>query len=170
MTENPLVQLNRIAGAALGLVVAVAVTGPFQLRSLSPVSATSRSAFAAPRFIMVYGQPLREPVVLADWNENVQFMVAVRTAATGDHALLQARPSLQLALYWGPEWANYPATPHSLARLRPWQANQHGRFYPTHGTQPALLTLGAAWVKTVRTVADSGLSILARHGVPVRLD
>ncbi len=45
-----------------------------------PLAAPARAA--APRFLMVYGTALARPVVLADWEENHDFMLATAEPTT----------------------------------------------------------------------------------------
>ena len=55
-----------------------------------------------------------------------------------------------------------------LGSLRPGQANQFGWFYPAVAGSPALVELPGVG-RWPRRVSPQALTILARHGVPVRL-
>lgn len=128
---------------------------------------------AAPWIIIVHGDLLPQRAVIADWHENLQFLAAVDISTRADTAAVPDRPYVRLAMFWGPEWANYPRTPEALAQLRPEQANQHGRFYPAQGEQGPLVLIGPANGRAYTTlggIAASGLEVLARYGVPIRVD
>ena len=63
-------------------------------------------------------------------------------------------------------------TPEALARLRPAQANQHGRFYPARGDSDALVLIGSTSSRAYTTlgpIAEHGLALLELYGVPVRV-
>jgi hypothetical protein len=121
---------------------------------------------AAPRLIMVYGGPLARPVVLADWWGNLAVITgeAVDVRPEG----LSARPYLNLALFWGPRWDTYVRDGGSLDALHPEQANEHARFYPAVGEAPALVE--SQNIGGLRRLPPQGAEVLARHGIPVRLD
>ena len=95
------------------------------------------SAAIGPTVMMFHGTPLKKPV----------FVTGAETSAFGDllrkHSVppadLASRPFYAVALFWGP-----PSDParngvRTLTDLTPEMAWQHGRFYPSHGGQPALL-------------------------------
>ncbi len=127
---------------------------------------------AAPRLIMVYGSPLRKPVILGNWRENLEFMSSITQQSSVTPEELRRRPYLRLALFWGPEWAQYVEEGKPIDKLRPEQANQQGRFYPAVGHASPVVTLdmppgsvGPSW----RQVREGGIRILLRYGIPVRL-
>ena len=128
-------------------------------------SAIEARTLAAPEIIIVHGGALPEQRVLASIEENHRLLLSVNRPAPFPSAPLSERPALQLALFWGWEWHATAESPERLRALRPGQANQRGTFYPATGTAPALLMVG----HTAGVVSDSGLAILARHAVPVRL-
>jgi hypothetical protein len=136
---------------------------------------TDSARAAAPWFILVHGPLLAEPVLLNDWNENLDLMLAISERAGTAVEELEARPYLDLALFWGAEWEHYPRTAEMLRRLAPEQANQRGRFYPAVGDADPLYVLlavsGAAGEPDeVRRVGPRALEIFARYGVPTRVD
>lgn len=139
----------------LTLLVAALVAGP--------------AVAAAPRLMMVYGPPLPEPIVLRDWRENLTVMVNMKRTNI-DPGELEGRPYLKMALFWGPRWAEYVEEGGSLDALRPEQANQHARFYPATGDEPALITLNSSKLGpgSIRRVEPEALAVLSRRGVPVR--
>jgi hypothetical protein len=114
---------------------------------------------AAPRYIMVTGPGLLRPVLLADWNENLEFGVAV-AGAPRTRDKLAKRPRFRIAEFWG--WIGPPPT-------RPGQAGQHGWFYPAHGLRGPVIVLMADGILVPRVAPARVLRILARHGVPTRL-
>jgi hypothetical protein len=129
------------------------------------VGSAAGRALAAPEIIIVYGEPLRERRVIADQSENLRLLESVDRRARRPPILVGRRQVLWLALFWGPEWRATALSPERLRALRPEQANQRGMFFPATGDVPAVLSVGA----TVGVVSDSGLAVLSRHGVPVRL-
>ena len=121
--------------------------------------------FAAPEIIIVYGSPLPEQCVLASFEENHRLLLSVRGPAPFPLGTLAKRPALRLALFWGSGWRPTAESAARLRALRPEQATQRGAFYPATGNAPAVLMVG----DTVGVVSESGLAILRRHRVPVRL-
>jgi hypothetical protein len=137
----------------LAAALALAVAGPAQA--------------AAPRLIMISGEPLAEPILLDDAEE--VFALYQAFFFEGDpvaRIALQGRPSLRLALFWDNAlWEPY-VRDGRLAELRPTDANQFGRFYPAVGGEPALVDLRAhgRWPKIV---GEAGRHILEARGIPV---
>lgn len=107
------------------------------------------AAAAAPWLLLVYGGGLVEPVIIADWYENHEFLLATSDPTSVPSTELAGRPYFSLALFWGPEWAGYAERGGSLAALRPEQANQRGRFHPAYGDRQAILVLTALPAPTV---------------------
>lgn len=141
--------------AVIVLVAVLLVAGPAQA--------------AAPRLIMVSGAPLAKPVLLSDWDEIATLYGMLFNGPAAPSEPRVGRPSLQLALFWNAGiWEPY-VREGRLGSLRPEQANQFGRFYPAVPGGPALVQLPGVgtWPKRVHPQAAA---ILARHGVPVRLD
>jgi hypothetical protein len=126
---------------------------------------TPAGAFAAPEIIIVHGDPLLEGRVIADWQENHRLLLSVRPAAAARAPTLDQRPVLKLALFWGIGWRAYAESPERLRALRVEQANQLGHFYPATRRAPAYLIVG----RTAGVVSDSGLAVLRRHRVPIRV-
>ena len=128
-------------------------------------SAPDAPAFAAPEIIMVHGSALPQPRVISTWKENHALLLSVSGRAPFPFTALDERPALRLALFWGSWWRSTAESPERLRALRPEQASQRGTFYPATGSEPALMIVG----QTAGVVSDSGLAILRRHGVPIRL-
>ena len=130
---------------------------------------------AAPWAIIVHGSRLPAPITMADWEENLQFMLAIPARGTATSgSTLRGRPFLELALFWGPEWQHLSRAPESVARLRPDQANQRGWLFLAQGDQPAAVVLDPPVLSAlspplmVRDVGPKGIAVLTKHGVPVR--
>src|ERR1700682_1177895 len=123
---------------------------------------------AAPRVILVYGGGLPRPVVLDDWNENLNLMVAMSSDASDvSKDSLVRRPSFRVAMFWGPVWDEYMRAGGDPSALNPDQA-QLGRFYPRTGTSDPLFTFDSipGPGALVRKLLPKGVEILARHGIP----
>jgi hypothetical protein len=116
---------------------------------------------AAPNYIMVSGPGLARPVLLSDWNENHELLLAVVGAPRVKGSLVR-RPRLDLALFWA--WQGQPRP------TRPSQANQHGWFYPADRSRPAVIDVMSDGKRIPRRAPARLLAILARHGVPIRLN
>jgi hypothetical protein len=153
--------MRRYSQHLAGLVLAVAL-GSTTTAAHSVVEART---LAAPEIIIVHGSLLPEQRVLASFQENHRLLLSVNRPAPFPSTPLAKRPALQLALFWGVGWRTTAESPERLRALRPGQATQRGTFYPATGTAPALLMVG----QTAGMVSDSGLAILRRHGVPVRV-
>ena len=128
-------------------------------------SVAEAPAFAAPEIIIVYGSLLPEQRVIASFKENHRLLLSVGGPAPFPYIALARRPELRLALFWGSAWRATAESPARLRVLRPEQANQQGTFYPATENVPALLSVGAS----TGVLSDSGLAVLRRHGVPVRI-
>lgn len=119
---------------------------------------------AAPNFILVSGKGVAHPVLLANWNQNLALLSALVAAprATGAATReLKRRPSLDFAEFW--DWAGRPRP------SRADQANQHGRYYPAHARQPAVIVVMVAGAVYPRLMPPTVLRIFAEHDIPRRL-
>jgi hypothetical protein len=118
---------------------------------------------AAPRYILVSGPGLPQPVRLANWNENHALLLALVDAPRAKASVVRRlgrRSRLDVALFW--RW------PERKPPTRPRGADQHGWFYPAHGSEPAVFDLLVNGVRIPRVAPVSTLRILGRHGVPTR--
>jgi hypothetical protein len=123
----------------------------------SPVEA------AAPRYILISGPGLTQPVRLANWNENHALLLALVGAPRAKASVVRGlgrRPRLDVALFW--RW------PERQPPTRPRRADQHGWFYPARASEPAVFDLLVNGIRVPRIAPVSTLRILARHGVPTR--
>jgi hypothetical protein len=151
----------------LGLTSSATPAPPLRSTDVAPTP----EAFAAPEIILVYGSLLPERRVIASFKDNHRLLLAINLPAPSLTSLAK-RPAYQLALFWGSQWRATAESPQLLSTLRPGQADQHGTFYPAIGALPAVLIIDAAFGQPRRTgglVAESGLAILRRHRVPVRV-
>jgi hypothetical protein len=118
---------------------------------------------AAPNYILVSGPGLQQPVLLDDWNENLELLVAIGQGRRAKRATLRGlsrRLRFDLAEFWA--WNFLPAP------TDPSQATQHGLFYPAHGRKPAIFKVMVDGTRAPRVASARALAILARHGVPTR--
>lgn len=124
---------------------------------------------AAPRVILVYGGGLPSQVVLDNWNENLDLMLAMSLQAPEEVSMdsLVRRPSFRVAMFWGPVWDEYIRAGGDPSSLNPDQA-QLGRYYPRTGPSDPLFTFDSipGPGALVRKLLPKGVEILARHGVP----
>jgi len=134
------------------------------------------SAAAAPWAIIAYGPMLRERVVIADWHENHRLMLAAPWPGTAtDARAFRGRARVELALFWGPEWAHLAHSRDAAARLRADQANQRAWLFPARGDEAAVLVLDPpvepefAATLMARVLAPDGVAMLVAHGVPMRV-
>jgi hypothetical protein len=131
--------------------------------ALACLSAPAARA-AAPNYVVVSGRGLPRPVLLADWGENLRLFAAAAQGTRPDAATVRGvrhRPHLDLASFWA--WSGRPAPRTSRG------ANGHGRFYPAHGSAPALVLITIGGATGLRLANRNLLEILRRHGVPIRL-
>ena len=130
------------------------------------VTAASAPA-AAPRLILVDRGGLSTPGVLADWSENLTFLIQWKLARPAPHPQLRCRPAYRLSFMWGPEWNDYVSSGKPLRAIRPNETEFHGRFWPAWRGRRALFTPGPGVVLGVKVATAKQLRILRRHGVPV---
>jgi hypothetical protein len=119
---------------------------------------------AAPNYILVSGPGLQQPVLLDDWGENAQLLLAIGQGPRAKHGALRGlarRPHFDLAEFWN--WNFLPAP------TDPREATQHGLFYPAHGRKPAIFKVMVGGTRAPRIASARALGILARHGVPTHL-
>jgi len=123
----------------------------------------SGASAAAPRYIMVTGPGLRQPVLLDDWWENLDFMAAVGHGPSVRASQLTRRPRFLVSLFWSADvWTQPPTSPEG--------SEQRGWFYPAYGKRRAALELvrSSGSLGTRRLATTELLTILFRHGVPTR--
>jgi hypothetical protein len=145
------------------------IVSSFLIALASPLSATA----AAPRVIMFYGGFLSEPIILADWSENMLFMGgADRPITVPDQSTTQL-PSIEVAFFWGPEVARYADEGKPLDRLDPNDAPQHGKYYPPQREgEMGIIVMDRlpdflANRAMTRQIDLESMEILRRHNVPI---
>ena len=99
-------------------------------------------------------------------------MLSISAVASIRDADLQERPYIEMAYFWGPEWARYVVDGASMGKLQPKDGNQHGRFYPAYGNAEAVVTFdnipGSGPSK--RRIKEEGLTIFRKYGIPTMLE
>ena len=136
----------------------------FLFSLLLEVCSTLTALGAGPHIILIHGKPLSNPIILADWNENVQLLASLENNELIKSEDLVGRPYLELSLYWGPEWYQYVNDAKPLNELRPETATQTGRLYLATATEAPAISLNDLYAKKL---GSESLSILRQHGVPV---
>ena len=134
---------------------------------LLAVAAVCPVEAAAPRLLIVHGKPLKKPVLLSDWGEIFKLITTSTESAGITSKELKDRPRMELAFFWGPDWVRYVDEGNRLDKLRPEDANQNGWFYPAFADAEAVIWTNGS---SISRVSEEGLKILARHGIPTRLD
>lgn len=118
---------------------------------------------AAPRYILVSGPGLAQPVLLANPDENHRLLLALASAPRANEKTVDGlgeRPRLRLGLFWGsPE----------PRQVRQKNANQRGWFYPGLRSQPPVIDLLVNGVRAPRIAPARVLRIFARHGIWTRV-
>jgi hypothetical protein len=125
---------------------------------------------AAPRILIVSGEPLAHQVVISNWTTIFKGIVEpVMQTPTVNRRQLRGRPHLTLSMFWGPRWNDYLATGRPAAALRPGDADQQGSFYPAwHGRTAAIdLPWAGSWP---RRVPPRALTTLKSYRIPIALD
>ncbi len=140
------------------------------LGALAVVVATLGAGPAAPpayRAAIFSGEPLAQRIALTDSADVANLLSAVREPMTDRTRDLSYRPYLNVALFVAmPTSAAMP-----LARVPLAQADAHARFYPAYGDEAPfwVFDVDAGETSPIRYVLQTGLDLLQRHGVPVRL-
>jgi hypothetical protein len=139
-------------------------------------AASGSASLAAPWAIIAHGRLLKEPIIIADWHENLRLMLATPGPGTATNPrLLRDRPYVDLALFWGPAWAHLPHSPQAVAQLRANQGNQRAWLFPATRESPAVMVYDPPAAVELspqlltRAVQTDGIAMLSQHGVPVRI-
>ncbi len=148
---------------------------PALLAAVVPLMGADSASAAAPWFVIVHGSLVDEPVLLDDWDENQELMLAISETAQGGAEELEGRRYVELAMFWGPDWMDHPRDAGSLSELSPERATQHARFYPAVGSeQPGLVLLedvgGVPGRSSLRVVGPKAIAVLEAHGIPIRVE
>jgi hypothetical protein len=133
------------------------------------LASASVAQAAAPRIIIISGEPLKRQIVISDWEQIFQIVAEVAPARPVPRAQLANRPRLKFSMFWGPRWNEYLASGKPASALRPRQGDQTGSLYPAWRGRPALIDLlpwAGGWP---RPLSAKALTILKRYGVPIKL-
>jgi hypothetical protein len=123
---------------------------------------------AAPRLIMVSGEPLTGPILISDAEQVFELYQSFFQGQPVERGALEGRRSLRLGLFWDNAlWEPY-VREGRLDELTPERANTVGWFYPAADDRPALVDVPGygSWPKVAN---ERTLGILEGSGVPVRL-
>ncbi len=132
------------------------------------VTSASVAQAAAPRIVIISGEPLAHQVVISDWGRIFAIVGEVAGARPAPRMQLAHRPRLKFSMFWGPRWNEYLSSDKPATALRPRQADQFGSLYPAWRGRPA--TIDLPWAgRWPRPVSGKALTILKRYGVPIRL-
>lgn len=138
---------------------------PHLLISVTIVLCVAGSVFgAAPHVIIIQGKGLSQPVILDDWNENVELLGSFADNEIVKSEELVGRPYLEISMFWGPKWLEFVRSGQSLNNLRTQDANQQGRLYLTTGNQEPAISLNDLYA---RKLSHQGIAILRKHGIPM---
>ena len=120
---------------------------------------------------MFYGGSLTRRVYMTELAENHRFIGAVLELSDDERNRTQGRPDIKVAIFWhDPTWGRFASDSAALRALKPGDA-QPARFLPAHGDMPPVFDYHSApWRPGFRRITPEGLSILAAHGVPTRVD
>jgi hypothetical protein len=113
----------------------------------------------SPAFIMVYGDQLKDPIVISPdmnnlgattmfWWRAGRFDVPHTLKGNPLLTSLSNRPYLKLAIFWGPYLAD---------QLKPDNASQHGRLYLPSGSELAAIVVTAPDMRPVAHPIPSAL-------------
>lgn len=127
--------------------------------------AVSASA-AVPRILIFSGPPLHHQVVVSNWMTIFHVIEASAAGPAASREALRRRPSIRVAMFWGPGWNEFIASGHDPRTLRPARADQFGRFYPRYRGAPAVLDLPWAG-RWPHRVPPQALRLLHHLGVPI---
>ena len=136
---------------------------------------TTSADAAFPRLLMVYGAPLKKPVVV----ENALDVVKIFEGSSDgtDHQSLTGRPHLELALFWGEEWNRYMNEGKPTRTLTPEDVTPfgnipiRGRFYPACLNAAAQISVTepqSQGTQGIWKVSAEGLTVLEKLGVPTK--
>jgi hypothetical protein len=141
----------------------------YVLAAAFALSLVGSTRAAAPRLIMVSGEPLADPILVSNAKEAFELYESFYAGRPVDRARLEGRPSLRLGFFWDNSlWEPYVRAGR-LDELEPEQANQVGRFYPAVGGEPALVDVPAHG-KWPKVATGTTLRTFEARGVPIRLD
>ena len=155
-------------GTAFSAMLAAVIVG------VAVFAAPATAQTASPAFTLIHGGTLAAPALL-DAEESFTFQFGnVLEAVPGD---LEARPSIDFAMFWFEPWLTFVRDGGDAASVSPTESNQQARLYFGTETDPPILAFQgrnpAGWPVLasdfLRYIGPRALEILAVHGVPVEL-
>jgi hypothetical protein len=139
------------------------------LAALAAFAVAVPARAAAPNFIVVRGTQLPEPILLDDWNENLELLLASENeGADVDPSTLSTRPYFDVVLLWGPTWTRAKIEAQGADKVV--DPGRSDRFYPAVGDQEPVIAIRLGDRLGPRKAGPTTLAILARNGVPTRLE
>jgi hypothetical protein len=139
------------------------------LAALAAFSIAAPARAAAPHFIIVRGPELPKPILLEDWNENLDLLLASENeGADVDPSTLSSRPYFDVVLLWGPTWTRAKIEAQGADEVV--DPGQSDRFYPAVGDQGPVIAIRLGDRLGPREAGPTTLAILAGNGVPTRLE
>ena len=139
---------------------------------LGTPSPARRTAVAAPQVIVLNGGPLHHRILLTDYAENHQLMLATGHVVQVSPDSLRVRPRIRVAMYWGFQWKGRTDLPDTVSAFAVMNGAQAGTLYPAWRGRSALLVVGPAggMPASTRMISAAGLAILISHDIPVAIE
>ena len=159
-------RLTCISGTAAPVAGSIAFLG-----AVNALAAGLTASAAAPWIILIEGERPGTRAVFSDWEINLKLMLAVTRHAAVDSRSLVSRPSLRVALFWGPEWQYWRKAGIDPDTLPFEPANQHARLYQATRTEPPVWVFASSPLVSrnlVRSIDSRGVALLISRGVLVR--
>lgn len=138
----------------------------FAAATLAAACLVAPASAAVPRILIFSGAPLHHQVVVSNWMTIFHVIEPSAAGPVASREALRHRPSIRVAMFWGPGWNEFIASGHDPHTLRSARADQFGRFYPRYRGAPALLDLPWAG-RWPRRVPPQALRLLKGLGIPV---
>ena len=117
---------------------------------------------AFPTIIMIYGEPLSEPVFVTGNGLRFQrfsFLFDNYHASPTLLGELDERPYVSVAMFWGGRWVRYLGDQDRLTGLDRAQASQHGRLYPPTDNRGAVAVMTPVFTGAPCSPPGSGLGL-----------
>ena len=153
-------------------IVAVASSGAIIVFH-DPPAAPSSTPAAARWIILIEGERPNTRTVFSDWHVNHRLMTSITRPASVETRNLSARSSLRVALFWGPEWAQWREARIDPETLSFDRANQQARLYRATSSERAVWVFGSmsglmpSPPPRIRWIDSSGMALLKSRGVAV---
>ncbi len=134
---------------------------------IAPCAAAQRPAPPRIRAVVFSGEHLLHRIAITDTVVVAELLSSVRDPMTDPSRSLAYRPYIDVALFQ----ANPLSAAMPLQRVPVADADGHARYYPAYGDEAAFWVFedDAHEPHPVRYVLQTGLDLLQRHGIPVRL-